>query len=92
VDQDPSCTLLVLADQVIVSENTTQPYLCWLGVLFNKKLSFKYHVKELASKALTIANTLHSLGNIIQGVNPYLMRQAITACTLQKVYYGTETW
>ena len=82
MDQDPSCTPSVLADQVTVSENTTRPYLRWLGVLFDKKLSFKYHVKELASKALTIANTLRSLGNIIQGVNPYLMQQAITACAL----------
>jgi hypothetical protein len=82
----------VSAGQVIVSESTTRPYLRWLGVLFDKKLSFKYHVKELASKALTIANALRSLGNTVRGVSPHLMRQAIIACVLRKVYFGAETW
>jgi hypothetical protein len=91
-DQDPSCTPLVSAGQVIVFENITRPYLRWLGVLFDKKLSFKYHVKNLASKALTTANALRSLGNTVQGVNPYLMRQAVIACVLRKVYFGAETW
>jgi hypothetical protein len=46
----------------------------------------------LASKALTTANALRSLGNTVQGVNPYLMRQAVIACALREVYYGAETW
>jgi hypothetical protein len=60
-DQDPSCTLSVSAGQITISENTTRPYLRWLGFLFDKKLSFKYHVKDLASKALTIANALRKV-------------------------------
>jgi ribonuclease HI len=46
----------------------------------------------MASKALIVANALRSLGNIVRGVNPYLMQQAVTACVLRKVYYGAETW
>jgi hypothetical protein len=65
VDQDPSCTPSVLAGQVTVSKNITHSYLQWLGVLFDKKLSFKYHVKNLTSRALTVANTLRSLGNTV---------------------------
>jgi hypothetical protein len=91
-DQDPRHTPSVLAGLVTVSKNTVRPYLRWLGVFFDKKLSFKYHVNNMASKALTIANALRCLGNTVQGVNPYLMQQAIVACVLRKVYFGAETW
>jgi hypothetical protein len=48
--------------------------------------------RKLASKALTIANALRSLGNTVRGVNPYLMQQAVTTCALRKVYFGAEAW
>ncbi|EED20840.1 hypothetical protein TSTA_080730, partial [Talaromyces stipitatus ATCC 10500] len=50
------------------------------------------HVRETASKALTVANTLCSLGNTVRGVKPNLLQQAISACVLYKAYYGAETW
>ncbi|EED17318.1 reverse transcriptase, putative [Talaromyces stipitatus ATCC 10500] len=50
------------------------------------------HVSETASKALTVANALRSLGNTICGVKPHLLQQAVSACVLHKVYYGVETW
>jgi hypothetical protein len=68
-NQDPSYTPLVLAGQVTISENITRPYLRWLGILFDKKLSFKLHVRQITLKAITITNTLRSLGNIVRGVN-----------------------
>jgi hypothetical protein len=89
-DQDPRHTPSVLAGLVTVSKNIVCPYLRWLGV--DKKPSFKYHVKNMASKALIIANALRCLGNTVYGVNPYLIRQAIVACVLRKVYFGAETW
>jgi hypothetical protein len=64
-DQDLSYILSIIAGPVTVSENITHPYLCWLGVLFNKKLSFKYYVREITLKALTVVNALHGLGNIV---------------------------
>ncbi|KAI9034981.1 ribonuclease H family protein [Aspergillus affinis] len=91
-DQTPNITLSVSVGTVTIKENITRPYLRWLGILFDKKLSFKYHVREMASKALTVANALRSLSNTVRGVNPYLMQQAIKACVLSKVYYGIETW
>jgi hypothetical protein len=64
-DQDPSHIPRVSASSVTVSENLTCPYLRWLGILFDKKLSFKYHIREMTSRALTVANALCSLGNIV---------------------------
>lgn len=91
-DQAPTLTPSVTAGSVTVSESSTRPYLRWLGVLFDKKLTFKWHVSEMASKALIVANALRSLGNTVRGIQPHLMQQAVTACVLRKVYYGAETW
>ncbi|EED12709.1 reverse transcriptase, putative [Talaromyces stipitatus ATCC 10500] len=63
-----------------------------LGILYDKKLTFKWHVGKIASKALTVANALRSLGNTARGVKPYLLQQAVLACVLHKAYYGAETW
>ncbi|KAF7139722.1 hypothetical protein CNMCM5793_007559 [Aspergillus hiratsukae] len=91
-DQSPGLTPSVTAGPVIISESPTRPYLRWLGVLFDKKLTFKWHIREMASKALIVANALRSLANTVRGVQPHLMQQAVTACVLRKVYYGAETW
>ncbi|KAI9034741.1 reverse transcriptase, partial [Aspergillus affinis] len=91
-DRDPSHTPPVITGSVTVSENRARPYLRWLGILFDKKLSFKYHVKEMVSKAIIVANALRSLGNTVRGVKPYLTQQAVKACVLRRVYYGAETW
>ena len=91
-DQDPSTTPSVAAGPIQVLEGSTRPYLRWLGIMFDKKLTFKWHAKEMASKALIVANALRSLGNTVRGVLPYLLQQAIQACALRKAYYGAETW
>ncbi|EED16913.1 reverse transcriptase, putative [Talaromyces stipitatus ATCC 10500] len=64
-DQDPTRTPSVKAGSITISENTKWLYLQWLGILFDKKLTFKWHIGEAASKALTIANALRSLGNTV---------------------------
>ncbi|KAI0992026.1 hypothetical protein K3495_g16160, partial [Podosphaera aphanis] len=92
VDKDPSSTPVIEFEQFSVAENATRPYTRWLGVYFDKKLSFKWHVNILASKALKVANALRSLGNTSRGCNPNLLRQATIACILPIAYYGAETW
>ncbi|EED17290.1 hypothetical protein TSTA_111340 [Talaromyces stipitatus ATCC 10500] len=46
----------------------------------------------MTSKALTIASALRSLGNMVHGMRPHLLQQAILACILRKAYFGAETW
>jgi len=64
----------------------------WLGVVFDRKLTFKQHVQTLSSKALGVGNALKSLGKTTRGVPPHLLQQAVKACVLKKGYYGAETW
>ena len=91
-DQDPATTPAVSTGSVTVTEAVDRPYLRWLGILFDKKLSFHWHVQEMTSKALTIASALRSLGNTVHGMRPHLLQQAISACVLRKAYFGAETW
>jgi hypothetical protein len=91
-DQDPTRNPSVTAGPITVYESTDRPYLRWLGILFDKKLTFKWHAKEMAAKAITVANALRSLGNTVRGVQPRLLRQVVSACVLRKAYYGAETW
>ena len=88
-DKNPTTTPSVAAGPIQVSEGSTRLYLRWLGVL---KLTFKWHAKEMASKALIVANARRSLGNTVTGVPPHLLQQAVKACVLRKAYYGAETW
>src|SRR5438045_188258 len=64
----------------------------WLGVFFDCKLRFKQHVSILMAKALTVRNTLHSLGKTTCRVPLIFLQQAIIACVLKKGYYAAETW
>jgi len=64
----------------------------WLGVQFDRQLTFKDHVKIQAAKALKVSKALSSLGNTVRGVRPSLLQRAVTACVLPIAYYGAETW
>ncbi|KAI1001769.1 hypothetical protein K3495_g6432 [Podosphaera aphanis] len=71
-DQDPTRTPAINCDTLTVSENIDRPYSRWLGVLFDKKLTFKWHVRTLAARAQKISHALLSLGNTVRGVSPHL--------------------
>ena len=82
----------VVTNTSTITENLTQPYLKWLRVHFDRKLSFKYHVRIQTSKALKVANSLRCLGKTTRGVLPRLSRQAVAACVLPIAYFAAETW
>lgn len=92
-EQNPDTTpTITMGDLTIKELANGKPYIRWLGILFDKKLSFKWHTKELATKAIVIARALKSLGNSIRGAPPRLLRQAAEACVLKRAYFGAETW
>ena len=91
-DSDPRMTPALSVGHITVSENAARPYLRWLGVLFDKRLTFKWHVRTQAAKALKVSKALTSLGNTVRGVPSLLMRRAATACALPIAYYAAETW
>jgi hypothetical protein len=67
-----------------------QPALRWLGVWFDRKLSFKQHVVERAAKARRVANHIRSLARIKDGPPAVALRKAVITCVLPSILYGTE--
>ncbi|KAI0996450.1 hypothetical protein K3495_g11732 [Podosphaera aphanis] len=82
----------IVTTNFTISETAQEPYLKWLGINFDKKLTFKRHVQIQASKALKVAHALRCSGNKIKGVSPRLSRQAAIACVLPIAHFGAETW
>lgn len=92
LDKNPTNTPSVTWGNELVSENSLRPYTRWLGIYFDKSLSFKWHVQIRAGKAMKVVNALRSLGNTTRGAPPRLLRHAILACALPSALYGSETW
>jgi ribonuclease HI len=82
----------VEAGALVITENPERPYLKWLGVLFDKKLTFKHHVQAQTAKAMKTARAFSSFGNTLRGVSAPLTRQAVIACVLPIAYFAAETW
>lgn len=82
----------VVTNEFRIDVNRKNPYIKWLGIHFDKTLSFKYHVRIQTSKALKVVNAFRCLGNTSRGVLPRLSRQAVTACVLPIAHFGAETW
>ena len=64
----------------------------WLGVHFDRKLSFRAHVRTRCQMAQTAANSLRMLGGCARGAPAHVMRQAVTACVLPTATFGAEAW
>jgi len=64
----------------------------WLGVHFDRQLTFQAHIRKVAGKALTVANAIRALGNTVRGLPPHLARQTARACVYGSASYAAETW
>jgi ribonuclease HI len=89
-DPAPAASPLVSASTHTIQESADP--LRWLGVYFDRKLTFKPHARILAAKALTVSNALRSLGNTTRGVSSLCLQRAVKACVLKKGYFAAETW
>ncbi|XP_044717754.1 RNase H domain-containing protein [Hirsutella rhossiliensis] len=67
-------------------EKEPQQDLRWLGVWYDRKLSFRTHVEKWAAKAMTAAGFLQNLSNTRRGIPPRSTRHAVTACVLPILY------
>jgi hypothetical protein len=64
----------------------------WLGVWFDRKLSFKAHIAVMVVKAKYTAAGIRALGNTIRGAPAQLLRQAVQACVQPVLCHRIETW
>ncbi|KAK2752250.1 reverse transcriptase [Colletotrichum kahawae] len=64
----------------------------WLGVWFDKKLTFRHHVDTKVATAKKVAHFLRHLSNTKGGLPAAAALQAAIACVLLTALYGAETW
>ncbi|KAI1667284.1 hypothetical protein L13192_07993 [Pyrenophora tritici-repentis] len=74
------------------AQGGSQTALRWLGVWFDRGLTFKKHVAERAAQARKVANHLRSLANTAHGPPAGSLRKAAITCILPILLYGAETW
>ena len=91
----PSCTIdenLIIRPITAEKDSNEQPALRWLGVWFDRRLTFKHHVAVRASKARRVAHHIRSLGRTAHGPPASSLRKAVITCTLPSLLYGSEVW
>lgn len=64
----------------------------WLGVWFDRKLSFKQHVHKGAAAAQRVANHIRGLANTVHGPPPKALRKAVISCIIPVMTYAAEAW
>jgi hypothetical protein len=69
-----------------------QPALRWLGVWFDRRLTFRRHVTERAAKARVVAHHIRGLARTVHGPPASVLRKAVVTCVLPSILYGTEAW
>ena len=77
---------------ILPSGSRTQPALRWLGIWFDRKLTFKRHVATHNAKAAKVAYHIRSLANTAYGPPASSLRKATMACVCPTLLYGAECW
>ncbi|RXW14339.1 hypothetical protein EST38_g11512 [Candolleomyces aberdarensis] len=67
-------------------------YWRYLGFYFDRKLTFKEHVRYYTTKALTTVTAMRMLGNSTRGLSPRNKRILYRACVVPIATYGHRLW
>ncbi|RAL58237.1 hypothetical protein DID88_002284 [Monilinia fructigena] len=94
--RNASSPSVAVSPELIISPVTAvgeeQPALRWLGVWIDRKLSFKRHVSERASKALKVARHVKGLAGVKFSPPAASLRKAVITCVQSSLLYGSEIW
>lgn len=64
----------------------------WLGVLFDRKMSFKAHTKEACSRASKVTNGMRILSGCYKDTPTDSLLKAVRTCVLPILTYGFQAW
>ena len=81
---------ITLPNGVIISPSSK--VLQWLGVWFDRKLSFKHYVNTKVASAKCTLGCLQQLANTESGLHPAAVRQLYMACITPISDFGAEVW
>jgi ribonuclease HI len=64
----------------------------WVGIWFDRKLSFRHHVKLKAASAMRAMGAIQRLANCESGLSPKAVRQLYNSCVIPISDFGAEIW
>lgn len=64
----------------------------WLGVWYDRCLSFQPHVRIVKARGLQTAAHLKALSSTVRGLSPLVARAAAVACIPSSIFYAAESW
>jgi ribonuclease HI len=90
----PSCVVdeQLTIHPILPGGEHSQPALRWLGVWFDRRLTFRRHVATRTAKAARVAYHIRSLARTTYGPPASSLRKATIACVYPSLLYGTECW
>jgi hypothetical protein len=71
---------------------SAQASMRWLGIFFDRKLSFRYHVEVMANRALSTVNGLRMLANTVCGMSFLNMRLLYKTVVLPVLTFGAAVY
>jgi hypothetical protein len=64
----------------------------WLGLLLNRKLTWKHHILSNTRSTMRVLMALSCLQNTQQGLSQSALRQLYQRCITTVADFGTEVW
>lgn len=89
---NPGITLRFSRQSHDIAAVHTRESLRWLGVFFDRKLSFRTHIETLAARGRRLVNGIKALSNTVRGAPPLSVRRAIQACVIPTLTFAAPTW
>jgi len=85
---NPKLDLSAIGTSILKSKTYWQ----YLGFYFDRRLSFKEHVRFYSTKALTTVKAMGMLGNSTRGLLPLQKRLLYQSCVVPIATYGFRLW
>ena len=84
----PECPVTLPNGMVI----QPSPVVRWLGVFFDRKLSFRTHINRKVTSASRALQMISRLKTSERGLSSQHLRQLYTSCVTPILDYGAEAW
>ncbi|KAG0155525.1 hypothetical protein PDIDSM_1102 [Penicillium digitatum] len=93
-DESPSIVVndRLTIDPVQAKKPGYAPTLRWLGVFFDRKLTWRSHILARAGKARAVAQHIRNLARTTCGPAASSLRKAVITCVIPSLTFGTEAW
>ncbi|EKM73882.1 hypothetical protein AGABI1DRAFT_49001, partial [Agaricus bisporus var. burnettii JB137-S8] len=69
-----------------------QTYWRYLGIFFDRTLTFREHVRFYSTKAFSTVRAMGMLGNLLRGLSPMHKRLLYRSCVVPVATYGMNLW